>query len=476
MAVARTLRPGGLTTLAILNFVLGGFQALGALISLATINVVVQVNDQVQQTDPRLLAVTVVLNLIIAGLLITSGVGFLKTSRIAGRLMANLSVLFFVGRTVFAYASGLMEADPSTFSLIGFIYPFLIFLFVNFVFPDVWQQRSGAQLVRGRGSPGTPHVLLIGQNTVRQTLRGASGVLFCFSTLVIGLFLTQLLFLPIDFFRLQAQTERNVTDEQLIEQLETFSVPLLGQLIGASELSSDQTTGSSGQIRPLEPAVPGNDPLLAGETPGIRWARYLLRERPGFLSLILLLLCFFIPVVVVFSGFSQIAGDARNRGLRYLLLRTTRRDIFFGKFLGSALISALLILVLMIAVTVSVQRKLGVYAFSAVAPWALWGFVAFVLASLPFLAISITMSAMIDSPFGALAAGLGIVAVFPLVVRGVASAWEPFRVVGYLVPQQLVFSFFHPNPLRVALVAAAMLGYTAVYLAGGYLYFKRRNL
>jgi len=139
-------------------------------------------------------------------------------------------------------------------------------------------------------------------------------------------------------------------------------------------------------------------------------------------------------------------------------------------------VSALLIFVLMVAVTVYVQRKLGVYQFSAVLPWALWGFIAFVLASLPFIAISITMSAMIDSPFGALAAGLGVVAVFPLIVRGIASVWEPFRYVGYLVPQQLVFSFFHPDTGRVIAAALAMIAYAALYLTGGYLYFRRRNL
>ena len=472
MAAGKTLRPGGLTTLAIINFVLGGFQALGALISLTTINMVVEVNGAIQQSDRGAVVITVVLNVVIAALLLTSGVGFLKTNRWSGWLMANLYVLFFVARAVLGATSGLIESDPSTFSLISFVYPLLVFLFVNFVFPDVWRERSGAQLVRGRGAPGAPHVVLIGRNAVRQTLRGASGVLFCFATLVIGLFLTQVLFLPIDFFRLQAQGRQEISDEQLVEQLEEISVPLLGRLIGASELAEAGDQAGEG----IAPQPLGSDLLAADDTPGVRWARYLLRERPGFLSLILMVLCFFIPAVVVFSGFSQIAGDARNRGLRYLLLRTTRRDIFFGKFVGSAIISTLLIFVLMVAVTVYVQRKLAVYEFSAVLPWALWGFLAFVIASLPFIAISITMSAMIDSPFGALSAGLGVVAVFPLVVRGIASAWEPFRYVGFLVPQQLVFSFFHPDPGRVLLVSFVMIGYTALYLTGGYLYFKRRNL
>jgi ABC-type transport system involved in multi-copper enzyme maturation permease subunit len=468
-----------LTTLAIINFVLGGFQALGALISLTTINMVIEVNGQIQHADRSLVVVSVLLNVVVAALLITSGVGFLKTNRWSGWLAGNLYVLFFVARAIFSAATGVTESDPSTFSLVSFVYPLLIFLFVNFVFPDVWRERSGAQLIRGRGAPDAPHIVLIGQNAVRQTLRGASGVLFCFATLVIGLFLTQILFLPIDFFRLQAQGQQEISDEQLIEQLETISVPLLGRLIGANELgafSQGEESGDSASPRFLSPTPLDGDLLEDAESPGIRWARYLLRDRPGFLSLILMVLCFFIPVVVVFSGFSQIAGDARNRGLRYLLLRTTRRDIFFGKFAGSVVVSALLIFLLMVAVTVYVQRKLNVYEFQAILPWALWGFIAFVLASLPFIAISITMSAMIDSPFGALAAGLGVVGVFPLIVRGIASAWGPFQYVGYLVPQQLVFSFFHPDTGRVVAVALAMVGYAALYLAGGYLYFKRRNL
>jgi len=459
MAPQRTLRPGGLTTLAIINFVLGGFQALGSLISLRAVKAVVTVNGQVQQADPTIAAIGVALNFILAILLILSGVGFLKTSRWLGWLPANLYVIVFVLRTVLLYAGDLAYEDPSTFSLIGFVYPLLILIFANLVFADVWRSRRGAELVKGQGSVRAPHVVLIGQNAVRQTLRSASGVLFCFATLVIGLFMTQVLFLPIDFFRLQVQAQNQAVEEaQIIEQLEAFSVPLLGSIIGGEGLE---------QADALQ---------LAPQTEGERWANYLLRERPGFLSIIMMVLSFFIPVVVVFSGFNQIAGDAKNRGLRYLLLRTTRRDIFFGKFFGSGLVSTLLVFVLMVAVTVYVQRKLDVYAFSEILPWALWGFIAFVIASLPFLAISITLSATINSPFGALAAGVGIVGVYPLIVRGLEGVWEPISVLGYLVPQSLVLGFFHPDTGRVLLTALAMLGYTAAYLALGFFYFKRRNL
>jgi ABC-type transport system involved in multi-copper enzyme maturation permease subunit len=462
MATQKSLRPGGLTTLAIINFVLGGFQALGSLISLATLNATVVVNGQSQPVSPEGAGLAVALNVLIAALLIISAIGFLKTSRWLGWFSANLYVVVFVIRTVVTFSGGIAGGDATTFSLIGFVYPLLILVFVNLVFFDVWRSRSGAELVRGQGSVRAPHVILIAGNAVRQTLRSASGVLFCFATLVIGLFITQILFLPIDLVRLQADAQNvEVEDAQVIEQLESFGVPLLGSLIGGEDMED------ASALEPMQ---------IAPETEGQRWASYLLRERPGFLSIIMMILSFFIPIVVVFSGFNQIAGDAKNRGLRYLLLRTTRRDIFFGKFLGSVVVSAFLIFVLMVAVTVYVERKLGVYPFAEVAPWALWGFIAFVIASLPFLAISISLSSMINSPFGALAAGIGVVAVYPLVVRGLAGVWEPISAAGYLVPQPLVLSFFHPDLARSLIAVAAMLGYAAVYLGAGFLYFKRRNL
>ncbi len=444
--MAKSLRPGGLTTLAILNFVLGGFQALGGLIALSTIDAVVTVNGETIQGGGPGQVVATLLGLAAAGLLITSGVGFLKVHPISGRLMANLYFLVFVAEVLVQAVAVEGVIQQSTFNLIGLVYPLLLVVFANIVFRDLWRKRKIGETVRGRAAGNTPHTLLIAGNSIRQTLRGASGVLFCVATLVIGLFLAQILFLPVDLFRIQIEAQGlPVTDELIVEQLEEISVPILDTIIGE-------------------------------EADNGAWARFLLRDRPGFLSLVLMVLCFFIPVVVVFSGFNQIAGDAKNKGLRYLLLRTTRRDIFFGKFLGTVVVAFFLILILLLAVAAYFQLNLGVYKSSAVISWTLWALLSFFVAALPFIAISVSLSAMIDSPFGALSAGFGLVAVFPLVVRGLASAWEPLSVIGYLLPHPLLFSFFHPDPLRVVISFVGVIAYAAVYLTGGYLYFRRRNL
>ena len=45
------------------------------------------------------------------------------------------------------------------------------------------------------------------------------------------------------------------------------------------------------------------------------------------------------PFVISFLAFNQISGDVQNHGLRYLLLRTARCNIFFGRFIGTVLFS-----------------------------------------------------------------------------------------------------------------------------------------
>lgn len=68
-----------------------------------------------------------------------------------------------------------------------------------------------------------------------------------------------------------------------------------------------------------------------------RQKQFLVEKKPALLSAILLVMLFGMPFVISFLAFNQISGDVQSRGLRYLLLRTGRSSIYFGRFLGVAL-------------------------------------------------------------------------------------------------------------------------------------------
>ena len=152
---------------------------------------------------------------------------------------------------------------------------------------------------------------------------------------------------------------------------------------------------------------------------------YLLDENPALLSVILMTLLMFIPFLACYGGFNQTSGDIQSRGMRYLLLRTERANIFFGRFLGAVAFTAIYLLVVLTIVVLYLALKLKIYDGGALAAWGLQGYVALVIGTLPYLAICSWISAAIDSPFGSLVLCLlltGLPIVFMLALAGAAGS------------------------------------------------------
>lgn len=69
------------------------------------------------------------------------------------------------------------------------------------------------------------------------------------------------------------------------------------------------------------------DWLLGAEGQG----DHLLRQKPALLSIIYLWMAVFLPYLICLGSFNQTSGDINNKGLRFLLLRTERVNIFVGR-------------------------------------------------------------------------------------------------------------------------------------------------
>jgi ABC-type transport system involved in multi-copper enzyme maturation permease subunit len=401
------------------------------------------------------------------------------------------------------------------FTIASLVYPVLVLFFYNLVFADLWQSAAGgaaesaesegseeaqsegpaeeplrAAGTRGLRSPGTPgtsppapkpgpraagsHVLLIAGHTVKQTLRSAAGVVLILAVLIFGLFAAQVLLLPVEFVTNQAEQFGGATNEaELMSRLETGIVPILGRILSNVTGEPKETLGElfSSQLMIPEAGAPPE------ETSRARWwAYFLIREKPGFLSLLFLLYCFIVPFLIVFSGFNQISGDARNRGLRYLLMRTHRKSIYFGKYMGTAVVAILSLAVLFLAVILYVRFKFDFYAVYSTVRWGIRGFVSFILIALPYLAAAILFSGMINSGIGSLGAVFGTLIIYPLFVRLLAGVWEPLAALHYLVPYRASYYLFYPKEGPVVLAAAGIIGYTSLYLGLGYLVFRKRDL
>ncbi len=142
--MAEGKRPGGLTALAVLNFVFGGLSAIGILGLVALVAVVdAATGGEVSGAAAEGLVeagvsgvnllVLIVLSIASCVLLIISGVGYIKQKRVMGRTMGSIYGILALVSTVFTLVSG---GDFKLGEIIGLIYPVLTLIMVNTTFKD----------------------------------------------------------------------------------------------------------------------------------------------------------------------------------------------------------------------------------------------------------------------------------------------------------------------------------------------------
>ena len=143
-------RPGGLTALAIINFILAGLGLLSlfgmvALVGLMDKMPTEQMNETqkaqieaVQNMGMPTLVLIVVLTLLSAVLLLSSGIGYMKQKKVLGRVVGNVYAL---ASLVGSLVSGLLFATElgggfNFGTIIGLIYPILTLVLINTTFKD----------------------------------------------------------------------------------------------------------------------------------------------------------------------------------------------------------------------------------------------------------------------------------------------------------------------------------------------------
>ncbi len=123
-------RPGGLTALAVINFVIGGVMVLIYLLLTIGLGIV----DATGQEVPTVWAYGVAAaGLVASSLLISSGVGYIKQRKFLGRTLGNAYGVLSVARFITEIALG---SDIGIFSLIFMIYPILTLILINTTFKD----------------------------------------------------------------------------------------------------------------------------------------------------------------------------------------------------------------------------------------------------------------------------------------------------------------------------------------------------
>jgi ABC-type transport system involved in multi-copper enzyme maturation permease subunit len=293
------------------------------------------------------------------------------------------------------------------------------------------------------------HIRLIAVSTIPALLRSGTGIVYTLLTVTVGLTFANLVFRAFDALGIEETLER--ADGFLRLSLAAISLQVtFGDLAERDAL---------GELKEMHV-----------------WVSYLIRDQPALLSLVLLLQMVLVPLYVASGAFNQLAGDLQHGAVRYQLLRTTRTSLFLGRFAGTAIYTAFLMVALTAAVVVFMGFQIDLYEWGDLIAWGARGLVALLIISLPYVAFCSWVSASVGSPFTALVLTSLVIPAHPFLALGAYNAWEPLGRLIYLLPWGIQHWLFHPDPWTAAAAAAGCLGYTALFLLIGIVSFRRRDL
>lgn len=128
-------RPGGLTALAVINFVFGGLTALAALAITAVVGVADNQNaGEITRQTGGMIWLLAGLIWLTAALLIVSGIGYLGCKKVMGRVFGSIYGILGVAGVAVGLASGNQPFGIQT--MINVVYPLLTLVLLNTTFKD----------------------------------------------------------------------------------------------------------------------------------------------------------------------------------------------------------------------------------------------------------------------------------------------------------------------------------------------------
>ena len=460
--MALSIRPGSLTLLAGVNFVGAGLSLIICLVS--AIHLSLPSHGSSHHGPPLLPDGPLWLAWLSAGwsglrsaLLLISGFGLRRQSPLWGRWVANLYAVLAITMAV-VWMMNL--PDPGAGVMIGLLaafHPLVLLVWINVVVHDVWKPVALKRaLATSGGGANAGHVRLNLLLSLRQTLRGAAGPAFLLGYVASGLMVVLVV------VYLAGMAER--VNGRFLGNGKPAPVP--GVLV---------ETATRWVLRTVlheEPAT-----AMQGEPSSAVWARHLTQDHVALTSFTWLMFSVLAGLWAAGASFNLISRDAAQHGFRFLLVRTSRTTIYLGRFLAAALLAAGATLVLVTIATVALGLVQPGINWSAHLAWSAWAAAALILTTLPYVALGLWFSTLLDT-------GLLVLALVNAVVIGVpilalvlsAEIWEPLIYLIHVVPAALQFWLFHPSPWSIAGAAAACLAYTALYLYLGLRSFQTKDL
>jgi hypothetical protein len=288
------------------------------------------------------------------------------------------------------------------------------------------------------------HLSLIAREHVRHSLRSGTGVVFLVLAMIAGLALASIVVYP-------------------VESVDKFG----------------DRHAVAGVTKQLDHVVSNWGPqiLRMFTSATSEQSQHWLRDEPPLVSLFLILLIAFLPFLVALGAFNQTSGDIGSKGLRYLLLRTERSNIFLGRLIGTYLFTLVVIAMIVAVVTLYLVVKARFYPTGDVLRWSLHGLVACAIYALPWVTVCALVSTAVPLPFVSLVVvEVGILA-WMLTLYAVGVNIQAFADYGpYITPLGWKWWLIDPSVGRCLVGGGAMIGFAAVATWLGLRTFNRRDL
>jgi ABC-2 type transport system permease protein len=305
------------------------------------------------------------------------------------------------------------------------------------------------------------HLKLIAGHSVRHGIRGGAGLVSLFLTLLIGLILASIVISPLDSI-----------DQQIDQQDKRMSA------FGGEGLTEAQKIEARAVINEQVIKIAGKAINFVID-PEEEQLDYLTKEKPAIVSAILVMLCLVTPLFSCLAGFNQTSGDISSKGLRFLLIRTERPNIFLGRFVGTFLFTAVVNLVLFLILGIYMALRVKVHAPDEMVLWLLQGYLRLQLLVLPYIAICAWVSSAIDSPFGSLMISLMMAYLFPFIIgfAGKTTGNDSISYAQYLTPWGYKYWLLEPvGSAKFFGGVGVMLAFTVGLIWLGMNFFKKRDL
>ncbi len=203
-----------------------------------------------------------------------------------------------------------------------------------------------------------------------------------------------------------------------------------------------------------------------------------LAQVPLVVLVVFKLTLFFLPAYVALMGFDQISGEVGPRSIRYLTVRARRSSLLLGKFLTQASLLLGLVLIIDLAIFIYAKATNPDFTLGAMGLGLLKYWLAAIVFSLAYLALTTFCSAIFRGPAVSLVFNFILLLTFWLMdtVGRYFEGQNPLEYVRFLTPSYYSANLLHPDVAKFGISGLAYVAFAALFLGGAYAVLRARDL